>query len=119
MQQRFETLGFRVHLIEEEGVWVATARRADTGATFGPPVPGDRPDEAAELLARWLEWQHTHTTLLSALQSAQSEYHRVAGSHFALANAAEQRAARHAALVQLDDVRRQLDLVREQRPWPH
>ena len=118
MNQRFERLGFRVHLIEEEGVWVATARRVDTGATFGPPVPADRADEAKELLARWLEWQHAHTVKLAALQSAQSDYQRLAGSGFAVDHA-DERNRRHAALVQLDDLRRQLDLVREQRPWPH
>ena len=72
MNHRFEALGFRVHLTEDDGVWVATARRLDTGDAFGPPVPGDRADEAAESLASWLEWQHAHTHALQALQTAET-----------------------------------------------
>lgn len=115
---RFATLGYRVQLTEDEGVWVATARRLDTGDMFGPPVPGDRAEEAAELLARWLEWQHAHTVALNALQSAETVYHRLAAHQFASATVADRTVVR-AALIQIDDLRRQLDEVRGQRPWPH
>jgi hypothetical protein len=117
MDERFHTLGFRVQLTEDEGVWVASATRIDTGDTFGPPVPGDRADEAADLLARWLEWQQAHTTALAALQDAEASYQRLAAGEFA-AREEQQRQARRTALMHVDDMRRQLDAVREQRPWP-
>lgn len=119
MTDRFEALGYRVHLAEDEGVWVATARRLDSGDTFGPPVPADRADEAADLLARWLEWQHAHTTALTALQTAETAYHRLAADGFAPADAEARRAALREALMRVDDRRRELDAVRGQRPWPH
>ena len=118
MEQRFESLGFRVQLTEDEGVWVATARRLDTGDMFGPPVPADRADEAAELLARWLEWQQAHTTALHALQTAETVYHRLAADQFA-GSGDTVRAALRAALADIDDRRRRLDEIRGQRPWPH
>ena len=117
MDDRFISLGYQVQLTEDEGVWVATARRADTGATFGPPVPADRADEAKELLARWLEWQHAHTSALGALQDAEADYHRLAAAEFAAPDD-QQRGARRSALLRVDALRRQLDEVREQRPWP-
>ncbi|HXG87307.1 MAG TPA: hypothetical protein VNJ02_03145 [Vicinamibacterales bacterium] len=119
MEQRFATLGFRVQLTEDEGVWVATARRLDTGDTYGPPVPGDRAEEAADLLAQWLEWQQAHTVALNALQTAATAYHRLAGDRFASPDDGARRAAVKAALIAVDDLRRQLDDVRGQRPWPH
>ena len=123
MSDRFTMLGYRVHLAEDEGgVWTATARRLDTGETFGPPVPADAADEAMELLARWLEWQHAHTTALQALQAAEHTYHRLAADRFAnpapAGDGAVATAARD-ALVRLDARRRELDLVRGQKPWPH
>jgi hypothetical protein len=119
MHERFASLGYRVQLTEDEGVWVATARRLDTGDAFGPPVPADLAEEAAELLVRWIEWQHAHTLALSALQAAASTYHRLAADVFSAPHDDESRAARREALVHVDDLRRQLDEVREQRPWPH
>jgi hypothetical protein len=117
MDERFLTLGYQVQLTEDEGVWVASARRLDTGDIFGPPVPGDRAEEAAELLARWLEWQRAHTSALGALQDAEADYHRLAAAAFAPPDE-EQRRARGSALLRVDELRRQLDDVREQRPWP-
>jgi hypothetical protein len=119
MEQRFTTLGYRVQLTEDEGIWVATARRLDTGDAFGPPVPADDAHEAADLLARWIEWQHAHTLALTALQSAESAYHRLAAETFSSPDDTEARTARRSALAQIDDLRQQLDQVREQRPWPH
>ena len=118
MEQRFESLGFRVQLTEDEGVWVATARRLATGDTFGPPMPADRADEAAELLASWLEWQQAHTTALQALQTAETIYPRLAADQFA-ATGETTRAALRSALVDIDERRRRLDEIRGQRPWPH
>lgn len=118
MDHRFASLGFRVQLTEDEGVWVATARRLDTGDMFGPPVPADGADEAAELLARWLEWQHAHTIALHDLQAAETIYHRLAADRFAAAGDTA-RAALRAALSDIDERRRRLDEIREQRPWPH
>jgi hypothetical protein len=118
MEQRFQSLGFRVQLTEDEGVWIATARRIDTGDMFGPPVPADRADEAADLLARWLEWQQAHTSALHALQAAEGHYHRLAADQFASPSDGA-RAAVRAALVDVDERRRQLDDIRGQRPWPH
>jgi hypothetical protein len=119
MNDRFETLGYRVQLTEEDGVWVASARRLDTGDAFGPPVPADRAEEAAESLARWLEWQHAHTAALHALQSAETAYNRLAAERFAAADNQAHRIALRDALVSLDDRRRELDNVRGQKPWPH
>jgi hypothetical protein len=116
MDDRFLPLGYQVQLTEDEGVWVASARRLDTGDTFGPPVPGDRAEEAADLLACWLEWQRAHTSALGALQDAEADYHRLA-AEFASSDA-DQRGARRTALQRVDALRRQLDEVREQRPWP-
>ena len=82
MDDRFQALGYRVHLTEDEGVWVATARRLDTGDMFGPPMPPDRADEAAEPLVRWLEWQHAHTIALNELQAAETTYHRLVADRF-------------------------------------
>jgi hypothetical protein len=120
MMDRFTALGYRVHLAEDEGVWTATARRLDTGDTFGPPVPADAADEAAEQLARWLEWQRAHTTALQALQAAEHTYHRLTADRFAnpTLTSGPASAARD-ALVRLDDLRRELDRVRGQKPWPH
>jgi hypothetical protein len=118
MDHRFESLGFRVQLTEDEGVWVATARRLDTGDMFGPPVPADRADEAAELLARWLEWQQAHTTALNDLQAAESIYNRLAADRFSAAGDTA-RAALRAALADIDERRQRLDEIRGQRPWPH
>ena len=117
MDDRFLALGYQVHLTEDEGVWVASARRLDTGDMFGPPVPGDRADEAADVLVRWLEWQRAHTSALAALQDAEAAYHRLAGAMFAAPDDS-QRDARRSALLKVDTLRRQLDEVREQRPWP-
>ena len=117
MDERFLTLGYQVQVIEDEGVWVASARRLDTGDTFGPPVPGDHAEEASEMLARWLEWQRAHTAALGALQDAEAAYHRLAAGEFASPDE-QQRVARRSALMRVDELRRQLDGVREQRPWP-
>ena len=117
MDDRFLSLGYQVQLTEDEGVWVASARRLDTGDPFGPPVPGDRADEASDLLVRWLQWQRVHTTALGALQEAESDYHRLAAAEFASPDE-EQRSARRSALLRVDALRRELDEVREQRPWP-
>lgn len=119
MDQRFEVLGYRVQLAEDEGVWVATAHRLDTGDVFGPPVPGDRADEAADALIRWLEWQRAHAVALKGLQAAEAAYHRLAADQFSSAGDTERRAALRDALQAVDDLRQQLDLVRGQRPWPH
>lgn len=118
MDQRFEALGYRVQLTEDEGVWVATARRLDTGDMFGPPMPADRAEEATDQLARWLEWQRAHTSALQALQHAESAYHRLSADRHAAAGDGD-RAAIRAALVDVDDRRRSLDEVRARRPWPH
>lgn len=119
MTDRFVALGYRVHLAEDDGVWVATARKLDTDDPFGPPVPADRAEEAAETLARWLEWQHAHTSALQALQAAENVYHRLAADRFVSADEESRRRAVRDALIRVDDLRRELDTVREQKPWPH
>lgn len=117
MDQRFEALGFRVQLTEDEGVWVATARRLDTGDMFGPPMPADRAEEASDQLAGWLEWQHAHAVALQALQAAEAAYHRLSAGRFSAGDS--DRAPLRAALAALDERRQALDAVRARRPWPH
>jgi hypothetical protein len=125
MNDRFGLLGYRVHLAEEEGVWVATARRPDNGDSFGPPVAGDRADEAADLLARWLEWQQAHTTALTALQTAIAAIAGLTspapkeGEGAAGDGEATGRLAVRDALIRVDERRRELDRIRGQKPWPH
>lgn len=119
MDERLTSLGFRVHLAEDEGVWVATARRLDNGDSFGPPVPGDCAEEATETLARWLEWQRNHVAALAALQHAEARYHRLTVEQFASATDVPAREALRSALTEVDERRRQLDIIRDERPWAH
>lgn len=117
---RFASLGFRLLLAEDEdGVWVASARRLDTGDPFGPPVPGDVAAEAADLLARWLEWQQAHAGALAALQAAEGHYNRLV-AELALGSGGDHvgEGRLRVALDQVDASRGRLDLVRGQRPWP-
>jgi hypothetical protein len=116
MNDRFTALGYRVHLTEDDGVWIATARRRDTGDAFGPPIPADRADEAADSLAGWLEWQRAHTMALTALQAAENVYHRLAADRFSTVDDDARRAAVREALVRVDDLRRELDDVRGRKP---
>jgi hypothetical protein len=119
MIDRFFALGYKLQVTEDDGVWVATARRLDTGDAFGPPVPGDHAEEAADRLASWLEWQRAHTSALQALQTAEHTYHRVAADRFGNPSEDARRVAVRDALIRVDDLRRELDLVRGQKPWPH
>ncbi|MGE3276546.1 MAG: hypothetical protein AB7O67_15640 [Vicinamibacterales bacterium] len=121
MNERFAALGYRLILAEDEdGVWVASARRLDTGDPFGPPMPADRGEEAAALLAGWLEWQRAHANALAALQAAEGAYNRhVAEAALGTTTDEAGRASQREALSRLDACRSQLDQVREQRPWPH
>lgn len=118
IEQRLASLGYRVQLTEDEGVWVATARRADTGDLFGPPIPADAADEAAALLAHWLEWQRAHTAALAALQAAEASYHRLAADQFSAADDDTRRESRRSALQHVDERRHALDTIRGERPWP-
>ena len=119
MNDRFFALGYKLHVTEDDGVWVATASRLDTGDTFGPPVPADHAEEAADRLAGWLEWQRAHTTALQALQMAENSYHRLAADRFGNPAEDARRVAIHDALIRVDDLRRELDVVRSQKPWRH
>ena len=119
MNDRFFALGYKVQLAEDDGVWVATARRLDTGDAFGPPVPADHAEEATDRLAGWLEWQRAHTTALAALQAAENAYHRLAADRFGNPSEENRRTAVRDALIHVDDLRRELDVVRGQKPWPH
>lgn len=119
MTDRFAALGYRVQLAEDDGVWVATARRVDTGDAFGPPIPADRAEDAAQSLVGWLEWQRAHTTALTALQSASSVYHRLAADRFGTVDEDARRAAVREALQRVDQLRQELDDVRGRKPWPH
>jgi hypothetical protein len=75
---------YRIPATERNGQWVACAERADTGDRFGVECTGTSPEEAAEGVARWLEWQHDHAAALEDLQRAEHAYHRaIAGSAFA------------------------------------
>lgn len=119
MNDRFFALGYKLHLAEDDGVWVATASRLDTGDAFGPPVPADYAEEAADRLAGWLEWQRAHTAALAALQAAENAYHRLAADRFGNPSEDARRTAMRDALTRVDNLRRELDGVRDQRPWPH
>jgi hypothetical protein len=75
---------YRISATERDNQWVARAERADTGERFGTECTALSADEAADSLARWLEWQHEHAAALDDLQRAEHAYHRtIAGSAFA------------------------------------
>ena len=105
---------YRIIATDHDGQWVARAERMDTGDRFGIECAGTSADDAAERLARWLEWQHEHSEALEDLQRAERAYHRtIAGSAFASPtegpSAVEMQkdslAALEAARVRLDEVR--------------
>jgi hypothetical protein len=78
------SLTYRIAATERDGQVVARAERTDTGDRFGIECTGASADEAADRLARWLEWQHEHAAALEDLQRAEHAYHRtIAGSAFA------------------------------------
>ena len=105
---------YRIVATERDGQWVARAERADTGDRFGIECTGASADEAADRVARWLEWQHEHAAALEDLQRAERAYHRtIAGSAFAsptegpsaIEMQKESLEAVEAARVRLDEIR--------------
>jgi hypothetical protein len=105
---------YRIVTVERDGAWIARAERADSGDRFGVECTGQSADEAAERLARWLEWQHEHTVALDDLQRAERAYHRtIAGSAFtsptegpsAIEMQKESLEAVEAARTRLDEIR--------------
>ena len=105
---------YRIPATERDGQWIARAERTDTGDRFGVEFAGASPDEAADRVARWLEWQHDHTEALEELLRAEHAYHRtIAGSAFAnptegpsaIEMQKESLEAVEAARIRLDDVR--------------
>jgi hypothetical protein len=118
MDLRIGDCTYRLGASADLGRWVSFAFRADTGERFGIVCAGATEGEAVDRLAKWLRWQHDHTTALRVLQECERDYHRtVAGSAFAASThdllGVEQR---RASLDQVDAARRRLDEVRASRP---
>jgi hypothetical protein len=109
-----DSVTYRIPATERDGKWVARAERADTGDRYGIECTGASPDEAADSVAGWLEWQHDHAAALEDLQLAERAYHRtIAGSAFAsptegpspIEMQKESLEAVEAARVRLDEIR--------------
>jgi hypothetical protein len=105
---------YRIVVTDRDGQWVARAERADNGDRFGAECAGASEDEAADRMARWLQWQQEHTAALEDVQRAERAYHRtIAGSAFAssiegpsaLEMQKESLDAVEAARIRLDDIR--------------
>lgn len=110
--------GFRVEVAAGGGQWVATARRVDTGDRFGPALEGATAEAAIERLRTWLIWQHEHQDALEALQDAERAYQRlVAASLLATGvDGASPVELTPDALSRLEEARRRLDEIRQQKP---
>ena len=105
---------YRVVVTEGDGHFVARAERTDTGDRYGIECQGASANEAADRLARWLEWQHEHASALEELQGAERAYQRtIAGSAFVsptegptvIEMQKESLEAVEAARLRLDDIR--------------
>jgi hypothetical protein len=108
------SLTYHILANERGGQWAARAERVDTGDRFGIECVGASSEEAADRVARWLQWQHDHAAALEDLQRAERAYHRtIAGSAFAsptegpspIEMQKESLEAVEAARVRLDEIR--------------
>ena len=111
-------LRYRIVATERDGRWTARAERIDNGDRFGEEFSGGTADEASDRVARWLAWQHEHTSALDDLQRAEHAYHRtIAGSAFA--NPSEGPSAielQKESLEAVEAARIRLDEIRARRP---
>ena len=109
---------FVVDVHQDGGHWTATARCADTGEPFGPPLTAGSAAAAEQRLTRWLQWQHDHAHAIAVLQEAERAYHRlVAERAFAvLPDDAVTESARRSSLHDVETARRLLDAIRATRP---
>ncbi len=107
----------RIETAQREGRWVATAV-SESGDARGPTVSAETEHEAVARATKWLEWHHEHSTAMEALREAEQAYQRViAGSPF-LSSGEDPLPAevQKEALDRLEESRRRLDEVRQQRP---
>jgi len=109
---------YRIIATDHDGQWVARAERMDTGDRFGIECAGTSADDAAERLARWLEWQHEHSEALEDLQRAERAYHRtIAGSAFASPTEGPSAIEmQKESLEAVEEARVRLDQIRARRP---
>src|SRR5438128_12118354 len=109
---------YRIAATEREGQFIARAERTDTGDRFGIECTGGAADEAADRLARWLEWQHEHAAALEDLQRAELAYHRtLAGSAFASPTEGPSAIEmQKESLEAVEAARLRLDEIRARRP---
>jgi hypothetical protein len=109
---------YRLRSQAREGGWVAFAERFDTRERFGVECSAPTENEAIDLLARWLEWQHEHASALDDMQRAERAYHRViAGSAFASPTEGPTAVElQKESLEALEAARLRLDEVRSRRP---
>ena len=66
--------------------------------------------------AKWRGWQQSHQHALEDLQAAIVAYHRLTAEQAFGGDDEEARVRRVDALARLDELRRRLDQIREQRP---
>jgi hypothetical protein len=71
-------------------------------------------DRAAR--AKWMGWQQAHQHALDNLQAALAAYHRLTAEQAFGRDDEKSRLRRVDALARLEELRRRLDQVRDQRP---
>jgi len=111
-------ISFLIEVVERDGGWTAAARREDTGDRYGPSISAPTPEEAAEQLIGWIDWQREHASALEALQAAEAAYQRVVASSAFHAGPDGSPPAEFLrdALARVEESRVRLDEVRQRRP---
>ncbi len=114
----FGDRSYRVGAERREGRWIGYAERADIGDRYGVECAGESESEAADKVARWLEWQSEHAAALEALQQAERALHRtIAGSAFAtVVEGPSAIEMQRESLDQVEAARVRLDEIRARRP---
>jgi hypothetical protein len=107
----------RIETVQRDGRWVAMAV-SESGDARGPTLAAETEREAIARATKWLEWHDEHATAIEALREAEQAYQRViAGSPFLPPGEGPSPAeVQKEALDRLEESRRHLDEVRQQKP---